>query len=174
MRVLVTGATGFVGSHLVPRLQRDGHRITVLSRNRDKRRELSVLPGVRVLNADLHDHAALRRHLQGADTAINLVGRALLMNPTTLILDEPTVGLDSTSQKNFLHLVQDLKNELGLTVIMVSHDVGQLSHYADQIACLNQRLHWHDRSAMLTDQVIQHVYSCEMDAYKERVKEIAN
>ena len=53
--IVVLGGTGFVGSHLVPRLQRDGHRITVLSRNRDKRRELSVLPGVRVVNADVHD-----------------------------------------------------------------------------------------------------------------------
>lgn len=101
------------------------------------------------------------------------IARALINEPRLLILDEPTVGLDSTSQKQFLHLVQDLKNELGLTVIMVSHDVGQLSHYADQIACLNQRLHWHDRSAMLTDQIITHVYSCEMDAYKDRVKEIS-
>src|SRR5690606_2493875 len=98
----------------------------------------------------------------------------LINDPRLLILDEPTVGLDSTSQKNFLRLVEVLKEELGLTVIMVSHDVGQLSHYADQIACLNRRLHWHDRSAMLTDQIIDHVYSCEMDAYKDRVKEIAS
>ena len=72
--IVILGGTGFVGSHLVPRLQRDGHRITVLSRNRDKRRELSVLPGVMVVNADVHDPTQLRRHLEGADTAINLVG----------------------------------------------------------------------------------------------------
>src|SRR5690606_8142447 len=72
--IVILGGTGFVGRHLVTRLQRDGHRITVLSRNRDKRRELSVLPGVMVVNADVHDHAALRRHLHGADAAINLVG----------------------------------------------------------------------------------------------------
>ena len=72
--IVILGGTGFVGSHLVPRLQRDGHRITVLSRNRDRRRELSVLPGVRVVNADVHDPADLRRHLEGADAAVNLVG----------------------------------------------------------------------------------------------------
>ncbi len=101
------------------------------------------------------------------------IARALINDPRLLILDEPTVGLDSASQKQFLQLVQQLKAELKLTVIMVSHDVGQLSHYADQIACLNRKLHFHDRSAMLTDQIISHVYTCEMDAYKERVKEIA-
>lgn len=73
-KIVVLGGTGFVGSHLVPRLQRDGHTITVLSRNRELHRELGVLPGVRVVNADVHDRAALTRHLAGAEAAINLVG----------------------------------------------------------------------------------------------------
>jgi NADH dehydrogenase len=72
--IVVLGGTGFVGSHLIPRLHADGHRITVLSRNRDLRRELGVLPRVRVENADVHNAAALTRHLSGADAAINLVG----------------------------------------------------------------------------------------------------
>jgi len=72
--IVVLGGTGFVGSHLVPRLHADGHSITVLSRNREKHRELGVLPRVMVVNADVHDRVALTRHLAGADTAINLVG----------------------------------------------------------------------------------------------------
>jgi NADH dehydrogenase len=74
LELVVLGGTGFVGSHLVPRLQRDGHAITVLSRNREKHRELGVLPRVRVVNADVHDRAVLARHLAGAHAAINLVG----------------------------------------------------------------------------------------------------
>jgi len=72
--IVVLGGTGFVGRHLVARLQRDGHTITVLSRNRDLHRALGVLPRVRIVNADVHDHAALARQLVGADAAINLVG----------------------------------------------------------------------------------------------------
>ena len=72
--IVVLGGTGFVGRHLVPRLQRDGHAITVLSRNRDKRRELGVLPRVRVVNADVHEPATLARHLSGADAVIPPVG----------------------------------------------------------------------------------------------------
>ena len=87
--------------------------------------------------------------------------------------DEPTVGIDSAGQQKFLHLIQQLMQDLGITTLMVSHDVGQLAHYADQVACLNRRLHWHDRSALLTGEVLSSVYSCEMDAYKERVKELA-
>ncbi|MEO7063692.1 MAG: complex I NDUFA9 subunit family protein [Dokdonella sp.] len=74
LKIVVLGGTGFVGSHLIPRLQRDGHTITVLSRNREKHRELGVLPRVSVVNADVHDRANLSRHLAGADAAINLIG----------------------------------------------------------------------------------------------------
>ncbi|MGB3047432.1 complex I NDUFA9 subunit family protein [Dokdonella sp.] len=74
LRIVVLGGTGFVGRHMVPRLHADGHRISVLSRNRDLNRELGVLPRVTVDNCDVHDRAALTRKLEGADAVINLVG----------------------------------------------------------------------------------------------------
>ena len=74
LNIVVLGGTGFVGSHLVPRLHAAGHRITVLSRNREQHRELGVLPRVRVENANVHDADSLARRLEGADAAINLVG----------------------------------------------------------------------------------------------------
>ena len=74
LKIVVLGGTGFVGSHLVPRLHAAGHRITVLSRNREQHRELGVLPRVRVENANVHDADSLARRLEGADAAINLVG----------------------------------------------------------------------------------------------------
>ena len=72
--IVILGGTGFVGQHLVPRLHADGHSITVLSRNREKHRELGVLPRVRIVTANVYDGDVLRRHLAGAQTAINLVG----------------------------------------------------------------------------------------------------
>lgn len=111
--------------------------------------------------------------MSGGQQQRTFIARALISEPRLLILDEPTVGIDSAGQQRFLHLVQQLKEELQLTVIMVSHDVGQLAHYADQIACLNRKLHWHDRSALLNQQILNHVYSCELDAYRERVREIS-
>lgn len=77
-RLVILGGTGFVGSHLVPRLAADGHAITVLSRNRELHRELAVLPQVRIRSTDVYDDDALRRALAGADAAINLIG---ILNP---------------------------------------------------------------------------------------------
>ncbi len=73
-QLVILGGTGFVGSHLVPRLAADGHRIVLLSRNREQHRELGVLPGVSVRSADVYDDEVLRRQLAGADAVINLVG----------------------------------------------------------------------------------------------------
>lgn len=113
--------------------------------------------------------------MSGGQQQRTFIARALIAQPRLLVLDEPTSGIDSAGQQQLLHLIRDLKCALGLTVIMVSHDVGQLAHYADQMACLNRKLHWHDRSALLTEQVLSGVYApaCEMDAYRERVREIA-
>lgn len=72
--VVVLGGTGFVGSHLVPALCRHGWRVRVLSRNRSVRRQLTLLPGVQVLAADVHDVDALARHFAAADAVINLIG----------------------------------------------------------------------------------------------------
>lgn len=74
LTILILGGTGFVGSRLVPRLHADGHCITILSRNRERHRDLGVLPRVRIENADIHDRAVLARWLRGTDAAINLVG----------------------------------------------------------------------------------------------------
>ncbi|HKE47941.1 MAG TPA: complex I NDUFA9 subunit family protein [Rhodanobacteraceae bacterium] len=73
-RIVILGGTGFVGSHLVPRLHADGHVVKVLSRNREQHRELSVLPRTSVVSVDIYDRDALRAALAGADVAINLVG----------------------------------------------------------------------------------------------------
>lgn len=133
-----------------------------------RERALQLLDRVGV--GDLADRPIGR--MSGGQQQRTFIARALINDPRLLILDEPTVGIDSAGQQRFLHLVKQLKEEMQLTVIMVSHDVGQLAYYADQMACLNTKLHYHDRSALLNEKILSKVYSCEMDAYKERVREL--
>lgn len=73
-RIAIFGGTGFIGSHLVPKLAANGYRITVFSRNREKHRALFVLPSVRVVSANVYERAVLVREFEGHDAVMNLVG----------------------------------------------------------------------------------------------------
>ncbi len=73
-RYLVLGGTGFIGSHLLAALANTGCRVTVLSRNREQRRAINVLPNVLTISADVYDRAALEKYVSGHDAVINLVG----------------------------------------------------------------------------------------------------
>ena len=73
-QVCVLGGTGFVGSHLAALLCKRGHRVRVLTRNRERHRDLLVLPNVQLVEADIYDTASLRAQLEGCDAAVNLVG----------------------------------------------------------------------------------------------------
>ena len=64
------------------------------------------------------------------------LARALALDPELLFLDEPTAGLDPISAANFDSLVRDLQKSLGLTVLMVTHDIDTLRATTDRIAVL--------------------------------------
>jgi phospholipid/cholesterol/gamma-HCH transport system ATP-binding protein len=64
------------------------------------------------------------------------LARALALDPELLFLDEPTAGLDPISASNFDGLVRDLQKSLGLTVLMVTHDIDTLRATTDRIAVL--------------------------------------
>ncbi len=72
-KLLVLGGTGFVGRHLCEKLQREGWRITVPTRRVANAVSVTHLPGVRVVQADVHDEAALVRLVAGHDAVVNLV-----------------------------------------------------------------------------------------------------
>ena len=73
-RICILGGTGFVGRVLASRLARDGHQLTVLTRSPHRHRAMLVLPGLRLLAADVHRKDALFALTEGADVLINLVG----------------------------------------------------------------------------------------------------
>jgi phospholipid/cholesterol/gamma-HCH transport system ATP-binding protein len=64
------------------------------------------------------------------------LARALIMDPPLLLLDEPTAGLDPDSADAFCALLRSLHRELGLTVVMVTHDLDTLFELATQVAVL--------------------------------------
>ena len=66
------------------------------------------------------------------------LARALALDPDLLFLDEPTSGLDPISAAAFDELIQHLKPLLGLTVVMVTHDLDSLWRVADRVALLGK------------------------------------
>jgi uncharacterized protein YbjT (DUF2867 family) len=74
LSIAVLGGTGFLGTRLVARLIREGHRVTVLSRDREQHKHLLVLPGLTLENCDVYQQAQLSERLRGREVVINLVG----------------------------------------------------------------------------------------------------
>ncbi len=67
------------------------------------------------------------------------LARALIMDPPLLLLDEPTAGLDPTSSDEFCALLRELHAELGLTVVMVTHDLDTLFALSSRVAVLAEK-----------------------------------
>lgn len=84
MNIVLVGAGGFVGQHLVRALARNGHRCDVLTRSVPHRRALRLVPNVRLVQADVHDAGVMTERLRGADAVVSMAG----------ILNEPLIGGD--------------------------------------------------------------------------------
>jgi NADH dehydrogenase len=73
-KICLLGGTGFVGKRLTARLSEVGHDIVILTRHRERQRDLLVLPTVRLVQGDVYDPEFLRKQFEDRDTVINLVG----------------------------------------------------------------------------------------------------
>ena len=67
------------------------------------------------------------------------LARALALEPELLLLDEPTAGLDPDRSEAFVALIRRLREQLGLTVVLVTHDLDTLAALATQVAVLGER-----------------------------------
>lgn len=79
--------------------------------------------------------------LSGGQQQLVFLARALCSHTKLLLLDEPTAGLDILAQQRFYNLVRSLQHDLGLTVILVTHDLGAVAAYADELICLNKQVY---------------------------------
>lgn len=65
-----------------------------------------------------------------------IIAMALACNAELIIADEPTTALDVTIQKQIMDLIQEIKNELGTTILLISHDLALVSNYADTVTVM--------------------------------------
>ena len=102
--------------------------------------------------------------LSGGQQQRVFIARALAAEPELLILDEPTVGVDMEAQHNFYSLLKQLNKELGVTLVLVSHDVGMITKSVNKLACVNIAVTFHDVSKGLGEAALFCSYAKELGA----------
>ncbi len=78
-------------------------------------------------------------NLSGGQQQRILLGRTLVTDPELILLDEPLVGVDTRAQEEFFILLNKLNKELGISILMVSHDIHVISSKANKIICFSDR-----------------------------------
>lgn len=81
--------------------------------------------------------------LSGGQQQRVFIARALVNSPRILFLDEPTTGVDSETQGRFYDMLDRLNSDGGITIVLVTHDIGIVNKHVKQVACLNQRMVYH-------------------------------
>lgn len=85
--------------------------------------------------------------LSGGQQQRVFIARALVSDPKLLILDEPTVGVDAQHVQSFYDMLEELNKNRGITLLLVTHDIGTISDKVTHVACMNKSLHFHGETA---------------------------
>ncbi|OZG73646.1 microcin ABC transporter ATP-binding protein [Hahella sp. CCB-MM4] len=80
--------------------------------------------------------ASYPHQLSGGQKQRVMIAMALANDPKLLIADEPTTALDVTVQKQILELIRDLQSKLEMSVLLITHDLGIVRHYANKVAVM--------------------------------------
>jgi ABC-type Mn2+/Zn2+ transport system ATPase subunit len=93
-------------------------------------------------NVGMQDHRdSALGSLSGGQQQRVFIARALAQQPEVLLLDEPTTGIDITTQHSVLDLIRRLHQDLKLTILLITHDINMIRPHVDRLVLLKTRLY---------------------------------
>lgn len=120
-----------IGNQIMEVLQLHQH----LDKNEARKRAIEMLDRVRIpspeVRIDSYPH-----QLSGGMRQRAMIAMALSCQPKLLIADEPTTALDVTIQAQVLRLLKEIQKEMGMAVMLITHDLGVVSEIADRVAVM--------------------------------------
>ncbi len=108
-----------------------------LSRTQTRNRVLELLEQVEIPQPEQR-LSAYPHQLSGGQRQRVMIAMALANEPRLLIADEPTTALDVTVQEQVLQLIQRLQQQLGMALLLITHDLGIVRQYAERVAVMTQ------------------------------------
>ncbi|MGQ0794099.1 MAG: metal ABC transporter ATP-binding protein [Deltaproteobacteria bacterium] len=113
-----------------------------------RHREMGILPwasprdkiavGQRLERLGISEYAREQiRNLSGGERQRVFLARALVCNPSILLLDEPTSGIDLKTQHDILHLLEEI-NAAGITILISTHDLNAIAAHLPHVICFNK------------------------------------
>jgi len=95
-----------------------------------------------------------------------LVGWALVGNPQVLLFDEPMTGIDISGQESVYNLLEKLRKERNLTILLVTHDLSIVYKFATNCLCLNKKVLCHSVPKELTTERLSQLYGGGIKFYR--------
>jgi zinc transport system ATP-binding protein len=108
------------------------------------------------------------KSLSGGELQRVLIAWAIVDNPTVLLFDEPTSGVDIGAEEPIYDKVNSLKKEIGITILLISHNMHVVMHYADYVLALDKKvLFFGDRKSLTHSQLLSIIYGNEFALSEE-------
>ncbi len=108
-----------------------------VSKGEAEQRAIEMMKKVGIRNAE-NRARSYPHEFSGGMRQRAMIAMALVTNPDIILADEPTTALDVTVQARILRLLRDLRDDLGVGIIFVSHDLGVIAEVADRVVVMYQ------------------------------------